>query len=181
MKPVGYLLNTKEGLVGEPGMFYDYILASNGLYVRASGPLLEATIEVTKATVRGLAPVQEGMQLKHGKIPRHFYDLMVSTFIANPHCEIMIVVVWQDGYHLKVPPQESGEGWVKYQRLPNTVLEFHSHGIMPGFFSTTDSQDEQGLCIFGVAGKCDRLIPDTKIRVGLYGYFKPVELSEVFE
>jgi len=34
-KPVNYLINSLTGLEGEPGVFYDYILAVNGLYLRA--------------------------------------------------------------------------------------------------------------------------------------------------
>ena len=34
-KPVGYLTNTLTGIEGEPGVFYDYILAAGGVYLRA--------------------------------------------------------------------------------------------------------------------------------------------------
>jgi hypothetical protein len=52
---------------------------------------------------------------------------------------------------------------------------------MGAFFSHTDNLDEQGLCIYAVAGKLDRLIPDVNMRVGVYGYFAPVKFSEVFD
>ena len=59
----GYLVNRPDGLVGEPGLAYDYILAANGLFVRAEklgpggAPLLRATVQVAEAQVRGLAPL----------------------------------------------------------------------------------------------------------------------------
>jgi PRTRC genetic system protein A len=181
VKKVGYLFNTEAGPAGERGIFYDYILAGNGVFVRAENPLIKATVAVSEATIRGLQPLQEGVELKQGRIPQHLYDLAVSVLMANSCQEQMVAVVWDGGYHLKLPPQEAGECWIKYQKLPDTVLEFHSHGLMAGFFSTVDNRDEQGLCLYAVAGKLDRLIPDVNMRVGVYGYFAPVKFSEMFD
>ena len=38
MKPVGYMLHKEEGLSGEPGLYYDYIVAENGLFIRPQFP-----------------------------------------------------------------------------------------------------------------------------------------------
>ena len=181
MKKVGYLFNTEAGPVGERGIFYDYILAGNGVFIRAENHLIKATVAVTEATIRGLQPLQGSVELRHGRIPKHIYDLALSALMVNPYREQLVAVVWDEGYHLKVPPQEAGECWIKYETLPNTVLEFHSHGLMSAFFSMTDNRDEQGLCIYAVAGKLDRLIPDVNMRVGVYGCFAPLKFSEVFD
>jgi len=37
-KPVGYLINNKDGLSGEKGLYYDYILASTGFSSRPIAP-----------------------------------------------------------------------------------------------------------------------------------------------
>ncbi|GAH11515.1 unnamed protein product, partial [marine sediment metagenome] len=137
MKTVGYLLNTREGLDGEPGLFYDYILAGNGVFVRVRGPLLAATVLIGEAHVRGLLPLEETMELPRGKIPRYFYDLALSTLVADPYREQYLAVTWDGEYHLEVPPQEGGSCWVEYECLPNTVLDIHSHGGMSAFFSMT--------------------------------------------
>lgn len=181
MRKVGYLLSAEAGPVGERGIFYDYILAGNGVFVRAENSLIKATVAVSEAAIRDLQPLQESVELRHGRIPQHIYNLALSTLMVNPFLELLIAVVWDEGYLLKVPPQEAGECWIKYRTLPDTVLEFHSHGLMGAFFSHTDNLDEQGLCIYAVAGKLDRLIPDVNMRVGVYGYFAPVKFSEVFD
>jgi PRTRC genetic system protein A len=181
VRKVGYLLNTEAGPVGERGIFYDYILAGNGVFVRAENHLIKATVGVSEAAIRGLQPLQDSVELRHGSIPRHLYDIALSLLMVDPGKERLVAVVWDEGYHLKVPPQEAGECWIKYRTLPDTVLEFHSHSMMGAFFSHTDNLDEQGLCIYAVAGKLDRLIPDLNMRVGVYGYFAPVKLSEVFD
>ena len=102
MRSVGYLLNTREGLNGEPGLFYDYILARNGLFVRARNPLIAATVQVAQAEVRGLLPLKEEVDLLHGRIPRYLYELAVSVLAADPWHEHYLAVVWDRGYHLRL-------------------------------------------------------------------------------
>ena len=181
MKKVGYLFNTEASPVGERGIFYDYILAGNGVFVRAENYLVKATVAVSEATIRGLRPLQESVELRHGRIPQYIYHLALSTLMVNPYREQLVAIVWDGSYRLKLPTQENGECWIKYQTLPDTVLEFHSHGLMSAFFSTADNRDEQGLGIYAVAGRLDRLIPEVAMRVGVYGYFAPVKFSEVFD
>jgi len=181
MIPIGYLNNTEEGLAGEPGLFYDYILAGNGLFIRAENPLLRATVQIAGADVRGLVPIMEKVELRKGKIPWYIYGLALSTFLADRSRESYIAVTWEEGYRFRTPPQIADGCSVRYERLPSTVLDFHSHGIIEAFFSTTDNEDEQGLCLFMVAGELDRLVPGLKLRIGVYGYFRPVKLYEVFD
>ena len=181
MKPVGYLLNKGEGPVGEPGLFYDYIMAGNGVFMRARSPLLKATVLIAPAQVRGLSSLEERVGLPRGRIPRRLYDLAVSILAAEPHSEQYLAVIWEEEYSLIMPPQEGSAGGVSYEPLPNTVLDIHSHGTMRAFFSYTDDRDEQGLRLYMVMGRFDTLLPDVEMRVGVYGYFAPVRVEEVFE
>ena len=181
MRNAGYLVNTRHGTEGEPGLFYDYILAHNGLFLRAENSLLAVTIVIAEACVRGLDNVKETIELKKGKIPYSLYELAISSlFASGTHREHYVAITWDGGYHLQTPTQEGGMGSVQYEPLPNTILEFHSHGTMSAFFSRTDDQDEQGLGIYGVVGELNLLAPVIKMRVGAYGYFAPVDLKEVF-
>jgi len=180
MKPVGYLVNTSGGQTGEPGLYYDYILAGNGLFVRATNPLVEATVCVAEAEVRGLAPLAERVELTSGRIPRALYDLAISALAADPDHEHFLAITWDGEYHLGVPFQEGTAGGVTYHRLPDTVLDVHSHGRMGAFFSWTDDHDEQRLGLYMVVGKLDSLWPDVELRVGAYGYFASLHVEEVF-
>ena len=177
---VGYLLNTERGQEGEPGLFYDYILAGNGLFVRAKSPLLQATVHIAYAPVRGLLPLEERVELPMGSIPHYIYNLALSVFCSNRYQEHYVAVTWEGQYRLRVPSQEPTECGVRYERLPSTVLDIHSHGAMRPFFSGTDDQDEQGLRLYMVVGRLDTLVPEIEMRVGVYGYFAPVQFEEVF-
>jgi PRTRC genetic system protein A len=59
-------------------------------------------------------------------------------------------------------------------------MDIHSHGGGSAWFSTTDNTDEQGLRFYMVVGKLDTLLPEVEIRLGVYGYFAPVSVEEVF-
>jgi len=180
MKQTGYLLNKKEGLEGEPGLFYNYILAGNGLFVRGENSLIRATIMIAPAEVRGLVPMVESVVLPGGKVPRSLFDLALSVMLASPYRERYLAVVWDDGYHLKEPRQQGDGSGIRYDRLPNTVVDIHSHGHMGAFFSSIDDRDEQGLGIYAVVGKLNTPQQEVLLRAGVYGHFSYLSLEEVF-
>ena len=177
---VGYLLNTERGQEGEPGLFYNYILAGNGLFIQARSSLLQATVQIADAPVRGLLPFKAGVELPMGSIPQYIYNLALSVLFTDRYQERYLAVTWEGEYRLRVPYQETSTCGVRYERLPSTVLDIHSHGTMRPFFSGTDDQDEQGLRLYMVVGRLDTLIPEVEMRVGVYGYFGPIQFEEVF-
>jgi len=178
--PVGYLYCTDRGPVGDAGMFYDYVVAANGVFICAENPLIKATVRIAEASMRGLRPLFTMVCLKHGKIPGALYHLAMSIFMADRHHEQYLAVAWDGAYHLMIPQQTGDAASVHYEKVPNTILELHSHGELSAFFSGTDNQDEQGLCLYAVMGNLDRLIPDVEMRIGVYGYFDKLRPGEVF-
>ncbi len=187
--PVGYLTKQKDGLYGERGTYYDYIFAGNGVWIEAEGPLMAARVQVAAGEVRGLAPSEFSLVLRHGLIPGRLFDLAFNTFKADTSREWYVGFVWSpDGYHTKVPDQKRSDGSVTYNNPENVILDLHSHGAQMGaFFSGpkqkegTDDHDEQGLKIYGVVGHMDDAMPQMMLRVGAYGYFAGVDWSEVFD
>ncbi len=180
-KPVGYLTNSLTGLQGEPGVFYNYILSANGLFLQAKNAHLAATVCIAPQEVRGLAPLEESVQLLHGKIPMYFLNLALSVLCIKPDIEQYLAVIWQDNYSLGVPSQSQTAASVTYETLPGTVMDIHSHvGGVPAHFSGIDDHDEQGFCLYAVVGDPDRLCPTVELRLGIYGYFMPLGKEEVF-
>lgn len=171
---------TERGLVGEPGLYYDYVVGANGVFICAENRFISATIPVGDAHIRGLRPMNTRVVLKRGRIPWRIYHLALSLMAANPLREHYLAVVWQDGYHLAHPEQEGTEASCRYERVPDTVMDLHSHALMSSFFSGIDTRDEQGFAIYAVVGKLDQLIPEVELRIGVYGYFEKLNLNEVF-
>jgi len=141
----------------------------------------DATVRLSTANVRGLAPVKPELKLLWGKIPQHLYYLSVSVFATDPEHEHYIAIVHNNGYRLAYPTQERTEASVLYECVDNRVMDIHSHANMTSFFSGIDNHDEQGLALYTVIGELHMLIPTSQIRVGVYGYYAPLEFSEVFD
>jgi PRTRC genetic system protein A len=182
VKAVGYLLNTPGGPAGEPGPFYNYILAGNGLFLEADKPLLRARLRLAEARVRGLRPLEPFLELRHGKIPAHLLALLVGAMGARPDREMFASIIWDgERYALRLPEQEADGGHVTYQTIRGTVVGIHSHGGMEAFFSDTDDRDDQSFLVSLVLGRVDSLLPQIRARLCVYGYLAPVRLGEVFE
>lgn len=189
--PVGYLVHHPFGLVGQRGIAYDYVLASNGIFVETEGRFLAARAQVSRCgidnRVRGLAPCWPRLVLRHGLVPRYLFNLALDSMLVDPRNERYVAILWesyaaQPGgyYHLHIPEQTRGRASVEYERHPNTVVEMHSHGSMSAFFSGTDNRDEVGLGVYGVVGGLPRA-PELNLRVGIYGHFQPVTWEDVFD
>ncbi len=179
--PVGYLINEKGGLSGQRGVFYDYIMAEDGLFLQAKNAHLAATVCIAPQVVRGLAPLEESIQLLHGKVPMYFLNLALSVLCIKPDIEQYLALTWQGNYSLGVPSQSQTAASVTYETLPGTVLDIHSHtGSMPARFSNIDDRDEQGLCLYAVVAGLHNLFPTVELRLGVYGYFMPLNKEEVF-
>jgi len=181
VKPVGYMLHKEEGLSGEPGLYYDYIIAENGLFIRAQNPLIKATACISPVEIRGLRPLEEEIELVHGKIPERLYDLSLSTLMANSEMEQYLAITWENGYRLTAPPQERSGASVEYHTLPSLIMDIHSHGYFEAFFSMIDDADEQGLRLYMVVGKLDTLLPEEELTLGAYGYFIPLGIEDAFD
>ncbi len=179
-KPVGYLVNHTEGISGERGIYYNYIFASNGVFIEAENPLIAARIPVAECDIRGLVPIETKISLTYGSIPQRFFDLALDLFLSDSSSEHYAAITGDAGYHFYIPVQDKSAGSVVYEVGSSVVLEMHSHGCMGARFSITDNTDETGLKLYGVIGKLN-VTPIVKLRIGVYGYFKELAWSEVFD
>ena len=179
--PVGYLVNHPSGLAGVQGVGYDYVLGSGGIYVQAQSSHLVARVLVGPATVRGLAPVAEKVQLAHGPMPAYLFELGLRWFQETPSTERSFAVRWdRNAYWVVVPEQAGTAASLTYRPPSGVVAEFHSHGKGRSFFSATDDKDEQGFHIYGVVGRLDTPLPELSLRMGVYGHFAPLSWPQVF-
>ena len=182
--PVGYLTRYEDGLHGERGTYYTYITAGNGVFVEAEGPLLAGRVPVSWGEVRGLAPDEVKLVLRHGKLPYYIWEDALGQLVHSVSTELFIAVTRNgDKYDLVRPHQERSPTRVKYSRVENTVLDLHSHHGMPAFFSSTDNADETGFQLYGVIGALHHAnkLPQVHLRVGIYGHHWSVPWSDVFQ
>lgn len=184
MRVAGHLIRHPDRLEGTRGLWYDYVLAENGLFIESEGPLMAARILAEPFDVHGLAPLEPKLVLRHGKIHRSLWELALNLMIdGSAHFERYVAIVRQsDVYRIKVPDQErSAAGIKEYDRAPNTVVEFHSHpGDAPPHFSGTDDGDETGFQVYGVVSNLVRGKPFVRLRVGIYGHWQEIPWTDVF-
>ena len=179
-KPVGHLINYQEGLYGERGLYYDYIVAADGIFIEAENPLLAARIPINDCEIRGLAPIGAKLSLTYGSIPQRFFDLTLDLFLSDSEIEHYVAITGKAGYHFCIPVQDKEAGRVVYEVGTSVVLEMHSHGHGGAGFSGVDNKDETGLKLYGVVGKLNAT-PIVKLRIGVYGYFRELFWNEVFD
>jgi len=137
--------------------------------------------------VRGLLPVQPVFRLLMGRLPETLlaaaYQSALSAREKNGGLReaLYSFQVQERQVRLMRPRQVATSGSVTSAGLddPTVLLELHSHGNMPTFWSETDNHDEQGIRLYGVMGRLDSS-PEIKLRVGVCGHWKPLYISQLF-
>lgn len=181
---VGYLTCRKDGLTGTQGAGYDYIVAGNGLFVQAANELLTVRTLMAPARVRGLLEVEPKAEPAHGRIPAKLFKLGLLWMKIDPQTERFFAIRWNGKeYGLEMPEQIGTPASLAYEsnQPGGTIAEFHSHGRLPAFFSSTDDRDEQGFRVYGVVGKTERDRPELTLRTGIYGHHAPAFWTDIFE
>lgn len=167
------------------GLVSDYVLAGDGVFLRAASDWLSVCMLIGGCTVRGLRPLGQYWLLRYGRLPQHIWAEMLAIVraAALDGNEVMMAVVRPaNRYELVVPTQEVGPAHVNItEPVAGAVMELHSHCAYHAYFSVTDNRDEQGLRVYGAIGRVNSDRPEVALRVGAYGYFMPVTWGEVFE
>lgn len=159
-----------------------FVIAREGVYIEAINPVLEVRLPVARSAIT--LPYGQigatGVRLVHGRIPKRiFEDAYIKAFLAAPN-EWAGLVVWdrvREEYGLHEPDVISiSAGHVSYLNvLPDEldwVLDLHSHGNMPAFFSETDDKsDIGGFYIAGVIGDSASEAPSFATRLVVNGHF----------
>src|SRR4051812_19643876 len=136
------------------GLAYQYVLAANGLFVRAVDSRIDAQVLVSALEVHGLHGLASYARLTVPRVPAALLaSILRSAFHHLPN-EAMYQL-WYDGdrWRCAYPPQAGSPVSLQYTDRPETMIDLHSHGSLAAFFSTTDDQDEKGFRFYAVLGK----------------------------
>ena len=162
----------------------EYVVAGNGLFVRAESQCLRASVPVAPAACAGLYPLLAYAQLRVPRIPSAYLTSVWQLALRAMPNESAYQFVYDDGdpvpWRCIHPDQTAGMGFVNYQNHPDAVIDLHSHGTLPAFWSDTDNADEQGLRFYVVVGSLDTECPTILARVGIYGHHWDVRASTLF-
>ena len=190
---VTYYLHQAGVLPPSDALFYQYVLAPNGVFVRAENDFVSVCIRVARLTdetvpIRGLQPIEGWVRLKIPRIPLDLLEVAIAEaqvpteegFLA----ETLSYVTWRDGRHRLVSPgdQRGSRSAVASETVEigqTVIMDIHSHGAMPPFFSTTDNRDETRFRFYGVIGNL-QAAPEWRFRLGIYGHWLEIDRDMLF-
>jgi PRTRC genetic system protein A len=184
---VTYHIHKQDPLPPSDALAYQYILAGNGLFVRAETRFFTAVLLAAACTVRGLAPLRRRFRLKYPRLPAQLlHAVLADGRRARQPDGRLNETLYQIHHHgrtvqVRKPAQQGTATSVVAVGGddPAVVCDLHSHGHMPAFFSPTDDADEQGLRLYAVMGRLDS-VPEMRLRLGVCGYWQPLLLTAVF-
>jgi PRTRC genetic system protein A len=190
---VTYHLHQTSVLPPSDALFYQYVIAQNGVFVRTENDYVSACIPVTRledgaATIRGLQPLTGWVRLKIPRIPLALLNAAITDAQAPTEDgrldETLAYVIWRDGRHrlLKPDDQRATPTAVASKAVEigeTVVMDIHSHGATAPYFSPTDNMDETRLRFYGVIGNL-KATPRWRFRLGIYGHWMEVARDELF-
>jgi PRTRC genetic system protein A len=169
---------------------YEYLFAGNGVFIRAIRPEFEVLmpIETFKQPIRGLPSLAPQLKFNYHKIPK---EILLTIWeysrsarnLEQELIETLFYLNYQDEcWRLRLPNQFQGVSSCRpKQPYQEALLELHSHGNMPAFFSKADDTEENGFRIYAVIGKLKNNYPEIKVRIGLFDYFWNIPADFIFE
>lgn len=190
---VTYHLHRTIVLPPSDALFYQYVIAQNGVFVRAENEFVSACLPVTRlkeatAPIRGLQPLKGWVRLKIPQIPLTLLETAIADAQVSAENgrldETLSYVVWRNGrYHLIKPAdQKASPNFVVTEMVEpgeTVVMDIHSHGAAPPYFSPTDDRDETRLRFYGVIGNL-RTTPQWRFRLGIYGHWTDIDRDTLF-
>ena len=169
----------------DPASLYEFVIAGNGLFVRARRCGLEAMIPISMCGIRGLQAVKPYVRLEAGRIPLICTQVILVEFQSDLPNESLFWVRLEDKKWKVIKPRQIADENSVHPVDPfdpagaAALLDVHSHNTMEPFFSTDDDKDETGFRIFAVFGLLDTQ-PCVMARVGIYGYCWRLDAGDVF-
>ncbi len=184
---VTYHVHKCVPLPANDALAYQYILAGNGVFIRAETRFFEVILPIAPCSIRGLEPLPHHFHLKIPRIPVRLLDtVLIDARRARRSDGDLNEVLYQFHHHgqtvqVQKPAQHATAVTVLAAGVadPAIICDLHSHGNMSAFFSRTDDADEQAAKVYAVIGKLDT-VPEIRLRVGAYGYWLPLPVTAVF-
>ncbi len=177
-----------------------YLVAQNGIFRIFTTPVGRFQLPWPESAPEDIEPaeaVEAQVTLTVPRIPRRVLDKITHRLRTVQPQEHLLNVYWHrtaNWWMIETPPQKATptsvemavpEGWhPRYD--PNAsdmprVLQIHSHGTLPAFFSATDDADEIACGLYAVMGHCNTEHPTLRVRAGMAGQFLSLPVDQVFE
>jgi PRTRC genetic system protein A len=184
---VTYAIHRRPPLPPSNARAYQYVMAGNGVFLRAENRFVSIIAPIARCRVRGLPPLEKELRLKIPRLPEPLLAAVVNDAgrMRAPDGKLLEALyhVHHTGRAACVvkPRQKASAAHVASFSGgdPDILLDLHSHGGMPAFWSATDNTDEVGFRFYAVIGRLDGM-SEIRLRLGVYGYFVSLPLAALF-
>ncbi len=189
----GHLIAHDAELPPTQATMREYVLARNGVFVRAQRPGLTVMIPM-QFPIPLLATVKPYVRLDEPRVPEAMVrEMLRRAMEARDERGRFIEVLFYlkrdegQGWQLQIPEQIQERAQVlPLEHGPDSpyahaLIEVHSHHEWPAVFSQEwDNRDEQGFRIYAVMGRITDK-PELRTRVGVYGELFEIPSAWIFE
>ena len=185
LKLIQHLVVKDDGTLPEtPDCLYAYFLAGNGVFLNAKRTGLDVLIPVCSRMIAGLPALTPSVNLTR-RVPQCLLLHALKLSLNHLPDEILFWFNAKEYWTMQVPQQLTSLSSVmpveSFDEMGTSALvDLHSHGRLPPFFSRIDNKDEKGFRIYAVIGEIDKS-PSIRVRVGVYGNYFDIAASTVFE
>ena len=186
----------------DAGKLFEYIVAANGVFIRAEKPGLSVLLKVQPLdpigsnALRVLDALKEHIAIE--KMPASVLEAVIQqSEYALPNEMLFYLRETADSWELTIPEQRASPGRVEPvdpddPAAQNALCEIHSHGHLEAFFSETDDREEafgfRIYCVIGTppGGRYGYVVAGQRVwqircRVGVYGHFVEVPAEWLFD
>ncbi len=172
---------------------FDYLLAGNGLFIRAKRKEFSVCLPLKLTNVKGLPDVNNEIVWHKPRIPSRIWQEILSNARSDSDSaefkEDVYVVYWhekQAKWHWKnIGKKRSYASTIaddELEEYSKACLEIHTHPPNATYFSQMDDADEQGkFRIFGILIDVHNPNPQLRFRCGIYDYFVQIPADDVGE
>lgn len=185
MNLVNAILAESETLPPLTALGYEYVVAGNGLFIRAEDSRLAALVPIADdLTLHGLVALEPSVEFKLPRVPEAYLLAVWQSARRHLPNEAMYQLLCDDKRWRIVMPRDIASPTpisLDFDDDSNTVIDLHSHARTEAFFSPTDDSDERGLRGYCVVGKVDTEQPEVLCRVGVYGHHLLIAADTLFE
>lgn len=193
MNLVNAILAETETLPPISALGYEYVVAGNGIFIRAEDSRLSALVPIADdLTLHGLVALEPFVEFKLPRVPEAFLRAILESARRHLPNEAMYQFIRPEqdplnylynGWGCRVPRDLAAPTSVSldFDDDAHAVIDLHSHATMDTFFSTTDDADERGFRVYCVIGKVDTDTPEILCRVGVYGHHMLISADTIFE
>jgi PRTRC genetic system protein A len=174
-------------------VMFEYLLAGNGLFIRAKRREFSVSLPVCRERVKGLPEVKSGIVWHKPRIPGLIWRQILENARKGSDSalfrEDVYVVFWHERASQWCWKNIGKErSWARaladdsLSEYGEACIELHTHPSGATHFSVTDDRDEEGkFRIFGILVDVHTPNPKIRFRCGVYDYFAQIPANYISE